>query len=118
MHKLYGIDQPATQPFGRICLTARRLVQTQGFGDGVTRAVEPFRDRALGKLFDLAQAADFSPQGDVHGDLRAAGESDGSSDCAAICRNKSPSCIRPCPGAAWRGRGRVGNESTCVNGAS
>lgn len=27
MHKLYGIDQPATQPFGRICLTARRLVE-------------------------------------------------------------------------------------------
>jgi uncharacterized protein (DUF1501 family) len=27
MHKLYGLDRGETQPFGRICLTARRLVE-------------------------------------------------------------------------------------------
>src|SRR5439155_20362143 len=27
VHKLYGLDRGETQPFGRICLTARRLVE-------------------------------------------------------------------------------------------
>ena len=44
-----------------------RLLQLQGGGHGVPRAVQPPRDRPAGEFFDLREAADLGPQSDVHG---------------------------------------------------
>src|ERR1700730_7387164 len=44
-----------------------RLLQLQGGGDGVPRAMQPPRDHMAGELFDLAEAANLGPQGNLHG---------------------------------------------------
>ena len=51
-----------------------RLLPIQGGGHGVPRAVQSPRDQAAGEFFDLGQAADLGPQGDVHGAFLLGGE--------------------------------------------
>ena len=101
------------QQAGAMCDFSRRgLVQLQGRGHRVPRAMESSRNRPAGELLDLGQAADFGPQGDVHG------KPPSWLGCGAAMawRRISPSCISPWPappGRRWPGGGR---ESTWVSG--
>src|SRR5271165_6384591 len=90
------------------CRGRRRLLHLEGSRHGVPRAVQAPRDDPAGELFDLAEAADLGPQGDLHG-LALPG-SEGAA--AALCRNTSPRSISPCPGRARRLTTGAGSDST------
>ena len=89
-------------------LGVRRLLQLEGRGHGVTRAVQSPRDRPAGELLDLGQAADLGPQGDVHGALLSWS---GCGDATAW-RNSSPSRISPWPGSRATALAGDGSDST------
>src|SRR5260370_644200 len=88
-----------------------RLLQRESFGHRVSRAVQSPRDHPAGKFFDLRQAANFGPQGDLHGTFLL-----GSAVAAAAAwRNRSPSTISPWPRSGRRLTPGDGSDSTWTN---
>src|SRR5207253_2075827 len=94
-----------------------RLLQLQGCGYGVSRAVQSPRDHPAGEFVDLAEAADFGPQSDVHGVFLLGSGVGTGAGASVIWRNSSPSRISPWPGSGRRLTPGDGSDSTWTNGS-